>query len=94
MGTPDHITYLLRNLYRGQAQTVRAGHGTADWFKIGKDVHEGCILCPGLFNLYAEDIIGNARLDDSQAGIRIVRRNINNLRYGDDATFWQKVKRN
>ena len=83
MGIPDHLTCLLRNLYAGQEATVRTGHGT-DWFQIGKGVHEGCILSPCLFNLYAEYILQNARLDEAQAGIKIAGRNINNLRYADD----------
>ena len=83
-GIPDHLTCLLRNLYAGQEATARNGHGTMDWFQIGKAVHQGCILSPCLFNLYAEYIMQNARLDESQAGINIARRNINNLRYADD----------
>ena len=86
MGTPDHLTCLLRNLYAGQEATARTGHGTKDWFQIGKGVHQGCILSPGLFNLYAKYIIRNAGLDEGQAGIKIARRNINNLRYADDTT--------
>ena len=86
MGIPDHFTCLLRNLYAGQEATVRTGHGTMDCFQIGKGVNQGCILSPYLFNLYAEYIIGNAGLDDSQARINIARRNINNLRYEDDTT--------
>ena len=77
----------MRNLYAGQEATVRTRHGTTDWFQIGKGVHQGCILSPCLFNLYAEYITGNARLDEAQAGIKIARRNINNLRYADDTTF-------
>ena len=84
IGIPDHLTCLLRNLYTGQEATVRTGHGTTDWFQIGKGVHQGCILSPCLFNLYAEYIMRNAGLDEAQAGIKIVRRNINNLRYADD----------
>ena len=84
MGIPDHLTCLLRKLNAGQEATVRTGRGTTVWLKIGKGVHQGCILSPCLFNLYAEYIIQNAGLDDSQAGIKIVRRNINNLRYADD----------
>ena len=80
MGTPDHLTCLLRNLYAGQEATVRTGHGTMDWFQIGKGVVQGCILSPCLFNLYAEYIMQNARVDEAQAGIKIARRNINNLR--------------
>ena len=81
MGIPDHLTCLLRNLYAGQEATVRTGHETTDWFQIGKGVHQGCILSPYLFNLYSEYIIENAGLDEAQAGIKISRRNINNLRY-------------
>ena len=84
MGIPDHLTCLLINLYAGQEATVRTGHGKTDWFQIGKGVRQGCILSPCLFNLYAEYIMRNTRLDDAQAGIKIVRRNINNLRYADD----------
>ena len=87
MGIPDHLTCLLRNLYAGQEATVRTGHGTTDWFQIGKGVGHGCILSPCLFNLYAEDIIGNAGLDDSQARIKTAGRNISNLRYADDITL-------
>ena len=87
MGIPDHLTFLLRNLYAGQEATVRTGHGTTDWFQIGKGVHQGCILSPCLFNLYAEYIMRDARLDEAQAGIKIAGRNINNLRYADDTTF-------
>ena len=87
MGTPDHLTCLLRNLYAGQEETVRTGHGTTDWFQIGKGVHQGCILSPCLFNLCAEYIMRNAGLDEAQAGIKIARRNINNLRYTDDTTI-------
>ena len=79
MGIPDHLTCLLRNLYAGQEATVRSGHGTMDWFKTGKGVHQGCILSPCLFNFYAEYIMQNAGLDESQAGIKITKRNINNL---------------
>ena len=86
MGIPDHLTCLLRNLYAGQEATVRTGHGTMDWFKIDKGVHQGYILSPFLFNLYAEYITLNAGLDESQAGIKIVGRNINNLRYADNTT--------
>ena len=81
MGIPDHLTCLLRNLYAGQKVTVRIGQGTTDWFQIGKGVRQGYILSPCLFNLYAECIMQNARLDEAQARIRIARRNINNLRY-------------
>ena len=87
MGIPDHLTCLLRNRYAGQEATVRNGHGTTDWFQIGKGVRQGCILSPCLPNLYAEYIMGNARLDESQARIKIARRNINNLRYADDTTL-------
>ena len=87
MGIPDHLTCLLRNLYAGQEATVRTGHGTTDWFQIGKGVSQVCILSPCLFNLYAEYTIRNARLDEIQAGIKIARRNINNLRYADDTTL-------
>ena len=84
MGIPDHLTCLLRNLYAGQEATVRTEHGTADWFQIRKGVRKGCILSPCLFNLHAEYIMRNARLDEAQAGINISRRSINNLRYADD----------
>ena len=94
LGTPDHLTFLLRNLYAGQEATVRTEHGPADWFQIGKGVRQGCILSPCLFNLYAEYIMRNAGLEETQSGIKISRRNINNLRYADDTTLWQKVKRN
>ena len=87
MGTPDHLICLLRNLYAGQEATVRTGHGTTDWFQIGKGVHPGCIVSPCLFNLYAEYIMRNAGLDKAQAGIKIAGRNINNLRYADDTTL-------
>ena len=87
MGIPDHLTCLLRNLYAGQEATVRTRHGTMDWFKIGKGVHQGCILSPCLFNLFAEYIMRNAGLEEAQAGIKIARRNINNLRYADDTTL-------
>ena len=87
IGIPDHLTYLLRNLYAGQEATVRTGHGTADWFQIGKGVRQACILSPCLFNLYAEYIMRNARLEKAQTGIKIARRNINNLRYADDTTL-------
>ena len=93
MGIPDHLTCLLRNLYAGQEATVRTGRGTTDWFPIGKGVRQGCTLSSCLFNLYAESITGNAGLEEIQAGIRIARRNINNLRYADDTTLWQNVKR-
>ena len=87
MGIPDHLTSLLRNLYAGQEATVRTGHGTTDWFQIGKGVHQGCILSPCLFNFYAEYIMRNARLEEAQAGIKIARRNTNNLRYANDTTL-------
>ena len=87
MGIPDHLTCLLRNLYAGQAATVRTGHGTMDWFQIGKQVCQGCILSLCLFNLYAEYIMRNAGLDEAQPGIKISGRNINNLRYTDDITL-------
>ena len=104
MGIPDHLTYLLGNLYAGQGATVSTGHGTTDWFQIGKGVHQGCVLSPCLFNLYAEYIMRNAGLDEAQAGSKIAKRNINNLRYADDdttlmaeseeelKTLWMKVK--
>ena len=92
MGMPDHLTCLLRNLYTGQEATVRIGHGTKNWFQIGKGVHQGCILSPCLFTLHAEYIIWNARLDEAQAGIKIARRNINNLRYGDDTALMAESK--
>ena len=94
MGIPDHLTCLLRNLYTDQEATVRTGHGTTDWFQIGKGVCQGCILSPCLFNLYAEYIMRNTRLDEAQAGIKIARRNINNLRYADDTTLIAKMKKN
>ena len=87
MGIPDHLTCLLRNLFAGQEATVRTGHETTDWFHIRKGVHQGCILLPCLFNLYAEYTMRNAGLDEAQAGIRIAGRNINNLRYTDDTTL-------
>ena len=87
MGIPDHLTCLLRNLYAGQEATVRTGHVTTDWFQIGKGVRQGCILLPCLFNLYAEYIIRSAGLEETQAGIKIAGRNINNLRYADDTTL-------
>ena len=92
MGIPDHLTCLLRNLYAGQEATVRTGHGTTDWFQIGKGVHLGCILAPCLFNFYAEYIMRNAGLEEAQAGIKIARRNINNLRYADDTIFMAESK--
>ena len=87
MGVPDHLNYLLRSPYAGQEATFRTGHGTTDWFQIGKGVPQGCILSPCLFNLYAEYITQNTGLDEAQAGIKIARRNINNLRYEDDTTL-------
>uniref|UniRef100_A0AC11D0T0 Uncharacterized protein n=3 Tax=Ovis aries TaxID=9940 RepID=A0AC11D0T0_SHEEP len=87
MGILDHLTCLLRNLYAGQEATVRTGHGTTDWFQIGKGVRQGCILSPCLFNLHAEYIMRNAGLEEAQAGIKTARRNINNLRYADDTTL-------
>ena len=93
MEIPDHLTCLLRNLYAGQEATVRTGHGTTDWFQIGKGVYQGCILSPCLFNFYAEYIIRNCGLEEAQAGIKITGRNINNLRYADETTLWQKVKK-
>ena len=92
MGIPDHLTCLLRNLYAGQEATVRTGHGTADWFQIGKGVHQGCILSPCLFNLYAEYIMRNAGLEEAQAGIKIAKRSINNLRYAGDITLMAESK--
>ena len=87
MGIPDHLTCLLRNLYAGQEATVKTGHGKTDWFQIGKEVCQGCILSPCLFKFYAEYIMRNPGLEEAQAGIRIARRNINNLRYADDTTL-------
>ena len=87
MGIPDNLTCLLRNRYAGQEATVRTGHGTTDWFQIGKGVRQGCRLSPCLFNFYAEYIMRNARLEDAQAGIKIAGRNINNIRYADDTTL-------
>ena len=87
MGIPDHLTCLLRNLYAGQEATVRTGHGTTDWFQIGKGVHQDCILSPCLFNLHVEYFMRNAGLDEAQDGIKIARRNINNLRYADDTSL-------
>ena len=91
MGIPDHLTCLLRNLYASQEATVTTGHGT-DWFQIGKEVHQGCILSPCLFNFYAEYIMRNAGLQEAQAGIKIAGRNINNLRYADDTTLMAEIK--
>ena len=90
MGIPDHLTCLLKNLYVGQEATVGTRHGTMDWFKIGKGVCQGCILSPCLFNLYAEYIMRNARLDEAQAGIKIAGRNISNLKYADNTTLMAK----
>ena len=87
MGLTDHLTCLLRNLYPGQEATVRTRHGTTDWFQIGKGIHQGCILSPCLFNLYAEYIMRNAELDEAQAGIKTSGRNINNLRNADDTNL-------
>ena len=87
MGIPDHLTCFLRSLYAGQEATVRTGHGTTDWFKIGKGVRQGCILSPCLFNFYAEYIVRNTGLEEAQAGIKFAGRNINNLRYADDTTL-------
>ena len=87
MGIPDHLTCLLRNLYAGQEATLRTGHGTTDWFQIGKGVRQGCILSPCLFNFYADYIMSNAGLEETQAGIKIAGRNINHLRYADDTTL-------
>ena len=92
MGIPDHLTRLLRNLYAGQEAIVRTEHRTRDWFQTGKGVCQGCISSPCLFNLYAEYIMRNGGLEEAQAGIKIAGRNINNLRYADDTTLWQKVK--
>ena len=92
MGIPDHLSCLLRNLYAGQEATVRTGHGTTDWFQIGKGVHQGCVLSLCLFNLYAEYIMRNAGLDEAQAGIKIAGKNINNLRYADDTTLMAESK--
>jgi hypothetical protein len=94
MGIPDHLTCLLRNLYAGQEATVRIGHGTTDWFQIGKGVRQGCLLSPCLYNFYAEYIMRNAGWEETQAGIKFAGRSIKNLRYADDTTLWQKVKRN
>ena len=92
MGIADHLTYLLRNLYAGQEATVRTGHGTTNWFQIGKGVHQGCILSPCLFNLHAEYIMRNAGLEEAQAGIKIAGRNINNLRYAEDTILMAESK--
>ena len=92
MGIPDDLICLLKNLYAGQEATVRTGHGTTDWFQIGKGVRQGCTLSPCLFNVYAEYIMWNAGLIEAQAGIKIAGRNINNFRYADDTTFMAKSK--
>ena len=92
MGIPDHLTCLLRNLYAGQEATVRTGHGTTDWFQIGKGVCQGCVLSSYLFNLYAEYIMRNAGLEEAQAGLKIAGRNINNLRYSDDTTLMAEIE--
>ena len=92
MGIPNHLTCLLRNLYAGQEETVRTGYGTADCFQLRKGVHQGCILSPCLFNLYAECIMQNAGQDEAQAGIQFAGININNLRYADDTTFMAESK--
>ena len=92
MGIPDHLTCLLRNLHAGQEATDKIGHGTTNWFQIGKGVHQGCILSPCLFNLYAEYIMRNARLDEAQAGIKIAGRNINNFRYAYDNILMAESK--
>ena len=94
MGIPDHLTCLLRNLYAGQEATVRTGHGTTDWFQIGKGVRQGYILSPCLFNLCAEYIMRHPGLEEAQAGIKIAGRNSNNLRYADDITLMVKLKKN
>ena len=93
MWIPDHLIHLLKNLYSGQEATIRCVHGTTDWFKIEKGV-QGCLLSPCLFNFYAEYIMRSAGLEEAQAGIKIAGRNINNLRYADDTTLWQKAKKN
>ena len=94
MGIPDHLTCLSRNLYAGQEATIGTGHGTTDWFQIGKGVRQACILSPCLFNLYAEYIMRNAGLEEAEAGIKAAGRNINNLRYETTPPLWQKVKKN
>ena len=94
MGIPDHLTFLLRNLYAGQEATVKTGHGKTDWFQIGRGIHQGCILSLCLFNLYAEYIVRNAGLDEAQAGIKIAGRNISNLRYADDPTLMAQSEEN
>ena len=93
MGIPDHLTCFLRNLYAGQEVTVRTGHGTTDWFQIGKGVCQGCILSPCLFNLYAQYLMRNTGLEEAQAGIKIAGRNITNHRYADYTALMQKVRR-
>ena len=92
MGIPEHLTCLLRNLYAGQETTVRTGHGTMDWFQIGKGARQGCILSPCLFNLCTEYIMQNARLEEAQAGIKIGRRNINSVGYADDTTLMAEIE--
>ena len=92
MGIPDHLTCLLRNLYAGEEATVRIGHGTTDWFQIGKGVRQGCILSPCLFDLQSKDMMGNSGLDETQAGIKFAGRNINNLTYADDITLMAESK--
>ena len=92
MGISDHLTCLLRNLYAGQEATVRTGHGTTDWFQVGKGLRQGCILSPCLFNLYAEYIMRNTGLDEAQAGIKIAGKNINNIRYADDTILIAETK--
>ena len=94
MAIPNHLTCLLRNLYAAQEAAVKTGHRTMDWFQIGKGVCESCVLSPCLFNFYAEYIMRNDSLDESQTEIKIAGRNINNLGYADDTTLWQKVKKN
>ena len=93
MGIPDHLTCFLKNTCAGQEATVRTGYGTTDWFLIGKGVRQGCILSPCLFNFYAEYLMRNTELEEAQAGIKIARRNINNLRYDDDTTLMAESKR-
>ena len=92
MGTPDHLTYLLRNLYAGQEAAVRTGHGTTDWFQIAKGVRQGCILSPCLFNFYAEYIMRNAGLEEEQTGITIAEKNVNNLRNADDTILMAEIE--
>ena len=92
MGVPDHLTYLLRDLYAGQEATASTGNGTTDWFQIGKGVRQGCVLSPCLFNLYAEYMMRNVRLNEAQAGIKIAGRNTNSLRYADDTTLMAESK--